>query len=80
MFQNSAAMAPCPYRNPLRSAGYRDLDELGDSEQDTPAPSNTGPLDAPVPDAPVPTPTPAKYTKEALQTMTMFGMDLFPQA
>ena len=73
-------MVPCSRRNLLRSAGYHDLDEFGDSKQGTPAPSNTGSLDAPVPDALVPAPAPTKYTEEALQTMTMFCMDLFPQA
>ena len=67
-------MAPCPCRNPLRSTGYRDPDTLGDSEQGTPAPSNAGPPDAPVSDAPIPAPVPAKYTEEAFQTMTMFCM------
>ena len=70
-------MAPCPRRNPLRFASYRDLDELGDSEQDTPAPSNAGFPDTLVPDAPVPAPASAKYTEEALQTMTIFCIDLF---
>ena len=59
-------MAPRPRRNPPCSAGYSDPDKLGVSMHKTPAPSNAGPLDAPFPNAPVPVPAPAKYTKEDL--------------
>ena len=34
------------------------------------APSDVGPLDGPVPDAPVPVPAPAKYIKGDPQKMT----------
>ena len=73
-------MAPYPRKNALRSIGYRDPDELEDFKQSTPMPSNAGPPDALVLDAPVPVPVRAKYIKEALETMTMFCIDLFPQA
>ena len=67
-------MAPRPRRNPPRSAGHSDPDELGDSsEQGTPSPSDAGPPDAPVP-------APAKYAKEDLQAMTKVCIDSILQA
>ena len=55
-------MTPCPRRNPPRSAGHSDPNELEEpSKQGTPAPSDAG-----LPDAPVPVPAPAKYTEEDL--------------
>ena len=69
-----------PRSNPPRSAGYSDPDELGVSTHGTPAPSDAGPLDGPVPDAPVPVPAPAKYTEGDPQRMTKLCMDSFLQA
>ena len=68
-------MASCLYRDLLCSVGYSDSKKFGDFEQDILAPSNADPLDAPIS-----TPAPVKYTKKALQTMTIFCMDLFLQA
>ena len=67
-------MAPRPRRSP-RHFTPPDPDELGNSVQSTPAPSNAGLSDAPIPALAL-----AKYNEEALQTMTMFCMDLFLQA
>ena len=73
-------MAPRPRSNPPRSVGYSDPDELGVSTHRTPAPSDAGPLDGPVPDILVPISAPARYTKGDLQKMTKLCMDSFLQA
>ena len=62
-------------RNAQRgSVGHSDLDELADSEQGHPAPSDAG---AP---PPVPAPAPAKSSKKDLQAMIKVCMDSILQA
>ena len=68
-------MTPCSRKNPLCSAGPSNPSKHG-----TPALSDAGSLDALVPDARVPTPAPAKYTKKDFQSMTKPYIEFFLQA